>query len=221
MKKIISLFLCVILIIYGSFYVFANTKTHKQIADEIVEVARAEVGYYGDGSNKFNEWYYGTPSDAAWCAVFIGWCADQVGVLNTAVPKRATCAGMMDWYKSKGEYHTLDSGYNPQKGDIVFFDTDGSGIPHHVEFVSESGIFTDENGNTCIYTIGGNASDANFEGEDNVIEKFRAVDRENAVVMGFAHPSYVQKDQNNTKSLFEQIRDFFNKILEFFRNLFS
>ncbi len=220
MKKAISLLLCVILFVCGTFYVFANTKTHEQIADEIIEVARAEVGYYGDGSNKFNEWYYGVPSTAAWCAVFLGWCADRVGVLNTAVPKRATCLSMMDWYKAKGEYHTVNSGYVPQKGDVVFFDTDGSGISHHVEFVSESGYFTDDNGKTCIYTIGGNASDANFEGEDNVIERFRAIDRENAVVMGYAHPTYEQ-EENKSQSFFEKLRAFFEKIIEFFRNLFS
>ena len=220
MKKIISFLLCVILLIFSVICVTANTKTHEQIADEIIEIARAEVGYYGDGSNKFNEWYYGTPSGAAWCAVFLGWCADRVGVLNTAVPKCTTCAGMMDWYKAKGEYHTVNSGYVPQKGDIVFFDTDGTGISHHVEFVSESGYFTNDNGKTCIYTIGGNTTDDNFEGQDHVTEHLRTIDRENAVVMGYANPSYVQEKQNTT-NFFEKLRTFFEKIIEFFRNLFT
>lgn len=220
MKKLISLLLCIVCFICSTSYAFSETKSQEQIADEIIEIARAEVGYYGNGSNKFNEWYYGTPSGAAWCAVFVDWCADQVGVLNTAVPKRTTCASMMDWYKMRDEYHTVKSGYVPQKGDIVFFDTDGSGISHHVEFVSENGYFTDENGKTCIYTIGGNASDANFVGEDNVIERFRAIDRENAVVMGYAHPTYEQPEEK-TQNFFDKLRALFEQIIEFFRNLFA
>lgn len=220
MKKILSVILCFVILTSSILCVFATERTHEQIADAIIETARAEIGYYGDGSNKFNEWYYGVPSGAAWCVVFLGWCADQVGVLNTAVPKRTTCASMMDWYKNRGEYHTADSGYVPQKGDIVFFDTDGSGVSHHVEFVSESGYYTDEKGNTCIYTIGGNASDANYEGQDHVTERFRPVTRENAVVMGYAHPDYEDK-KNSAAGFFNNILAFFEKILNFFRNLFS
>ena len=220
MKKTISYIICVILLISNIIYIFASSMTHEQIADQIVETARAEIGYYGDGSNKYNEWYYGEPSGAAWCAVFLGWCAERVGVLNTAVPKRTTCAGMMDWYKNRGEYHTVNSDYEPQKGDIVFFDTDGSGISHHVEFVSESGYYTDENGNTCIYTIGGNASDANYNGQDHVTERFRNINRENAVVMGYAHPQY-EEQKNNSVSIFDKIIAFFEKIFNYLRNLFS
>lgn len=220
MKKTISLLLCVMLLITSVICALASDKTHEQIADEIVETARAEVGYYGNGSNKFNEWYYGVPSNAAWCAVFLGWCADQVGVLNTAIPKRATCASMMDWYKAKGEYHAVKSDYVPQKGDIVFFDTDGTGISHHVEFVSESGYFTDDNGKTCIYTIGGNASDENYNGKDHVIERLRPIDREKAVVMGYSHPSYEQPEEK-PQNFFDKLRAFFEQIFEFFRNIFN
>ena len=219
MKKVISLVLCVILFICNIFYVSANINTHKQVADEIIETARAEIGYYGNGSNKFNEWYYGVPSNAAWCAVFLGWCADQVGVLNTAIPKRATCASMMDWYKAKGEYHAVNSDYVPQKGDIVFFDTDGTGISHHVEFVSESGYVTDANGQKYISVIGGNTSDVNFEGEDHVLERIRNIDHEKAVVMGYAHPSYEQ-EEIKAQSFLDRLRAFFEKIINFFRNLF-
>lgn len=219
MKKVISFILCVILFICNIVCVTANTKTHEQIADEIIETARAEIGYYGNGSNKFNEWYYGVPSNAAWCAVFLGWCADQVGVLNTAIPKRATCASMMDWYKAKGEYHAVNSDYVPQKGDIVFFDTDGTGISHHVEFVSESGYVTDVNGQKYISVIGGNTSDVNFEGEDHVLERIRNIDHEKAVVMGYAHPSYEQ-EEIKSQSFLDRLRAFFEKIINFFRNLF-
>lgn len=219
MKKIVSIIICVILLIGSVLCVTSNALSHEQVAAAIIETARAEIGYYGDGSNKFNEWYYGESSDAAWCAVFIGWCADRNGVLHTAVPKRATCSGMMDWYKEKGEYHTVDSDYEPQKGDIVFFNTDGTGISHHVEFVSESGYVTDANGQKFISVIGGNTSDVNFEGEDHVLERIRNIDHEKAVVMGYAHPSYEQ-EEIKSQSFLDKLRAFFEKIINFFRNLF-
>lgn len=221
MKKIISLLLCVILLICSIMCVTASAKTHEQIAEEIVEIARAEVGYFGEGSNKFNEWYYGSPSTAAWCAIFISWCADRVGVLNTAIPKRALCSDMLNWFDSNGRYYSIDSGYVPQKGDIVFLDTDGSGVTHHVEFIAENGFKTAEDGTVYIHCIGGNTSDANFNGVDHVTERERAISDERAVVMGFAHPDYEKEKTNVFASLLENLRAFFEKIIEFFRNLFS
>ncbi len=221
MKKAISLLLCVILFVCGTFYVFATEKTHEQIADEIIETAREEIGYFGEGSNKFAEWYYGVPSTAAWCAIFISWCANESDVLGTAIPKKALCSEMMRWFQSKGVYHDAKSDYVPQKGDIIFFDTDGSGVTHHVEFVAEDGFITDENGTVYVCCIGGNTSDLDFNGLDHVTERNRALNDARAVVMGYAHPDYEKEKTNDFNSFIEAIRDFFNKVLAFFRNLFS
>ena len=60
------------------------------IPDQIVEIARAQIGYYPSNINKFTTWYYGFETSAYWCSIFVSWCADQVGAIGTAVPKRAS-----------------------------------------------------------------------------------------------------------------------------------
>ena len=219
-RNVISIIISDLILFSSFFCVFATESKELTKAEQIVEVARAELGYYGEGSNEFAEWYYGVPSTAAWCAIFISWCANEVDVLGSAIPKRALCSDMMLWFKNKGVYHAVNSDYVPQKGDIIFFDTDGSGVTHHVEFVAEDGFITDENGTVYVRCIGGNTSDLDFNGLDHVTERNRALDDSRAVVMGYAHPDYEGTNQNTSKSFIEQLRDFFNQILEFFRSLF-
>ena len=220
-KNVISVILAVLILFSSFICVFATETKELTKAEQIVEVARAEYGYYGEGSNKFAEWYYGVPSTAAWCAIFISWCANEVGVLGSAIPKKALCSDMLLWFKNKGVYHDVKSDYVPQKGDVIFFDTDGSGVTHHVEFVAEDGFITDENGTVYVRCIGGNTSDLDFNGLDHVTERDRALNDSRAVVMGYAHPDYAKEKSNDFNSFIEAIRDFFNQILAFFRSLFS
>lgn len=121
--------------------------------DEFVEIAKSQVGVRETGVNnvKYNTWYYGrevngTPgtSEYAWCVVFESWCANEVGILNTLVPKENNVGKLMDWYESRGLYHT--SNYNPKKGDLVVFNNGKhTGI---VEYVDNQ-----------VHTIEGNSGD--------------------------------------------------------------
>lgn len=161
------------------------------IPDAIVEVARAQIGYYDSNINKFTTWYYGLDTSAYWCSIFVSWCADQVGALGTAVPKRASCLSMKNWFEKRGEYYPVDSDYIPQKGDIVFINTavDGTDSIHHVDIITQSGFI--KSGKTLkIKCIGGNTSDINYNGSEYVTEKTRPVDGPKAQVVGYAHPSY-------------------------------
>ncbi len=162
------------------------------IPDQIVEVARAQIGYYDPSNiNKFTTWYYGYETSAYWCSIFVSWCADQVGAIGTAVPKRASCVQMKNWFEKRGEYYPVSSDYVPQKGDIVFINTavDGTDDIHHVDIITESGFI--KSGKTYkIKCIGGNTSDLNYNGSEYVTEKTRPVDGPRAQVVGYAHPSY-------------------------------
>ena len=121
--------------------------------DEFVEIAKSQVGVRETGVNnvKYNTWYYGrevngTPgtSEYAWCVVFESWCANEVGILNTLVPKENNVGKLMDWYSTRGLYHT--SNYSPKKGDLVVFDNGKhTGI---VEYVDNQ-----------VHTIEGNSGD--------------------------------------------------------------
>lgn len=161
------------------------------VTDEIVEVARAEIGFYESNINKFTTWYYGYETDAYWCSIFVSWCAGQVGAIGTAVPKRSACSSMRNWFEMRGEYYPVDTDYIPQKGDIVFINTevDDTDDVHHVEIITENGFFGDES-NPKIKCIGGNTSDLNYIGSEYVTEKTRPINSSRAQIVGYAHPSY-------------------------------
>ncbi|MBO5859042.1 MAG: CHAP domain-containing protein [Clostridia bacterium] len=161
------------------------------IPDKIVEIARAQIGMYESNANIFTEWYYGYPTDAYWCTIFVSWCGAQAGATGSAVPKRSTVDGMRQWYIKRGYYYPATSDYVPQKGDIVFMNTalDGTDDVHHVEIITESGFFGTKS-NPKIKCIGGNTSNLNYEGSEYVTEKTRPVNGSRAVMVGYAHPPY-------------------------------
>lgn len=121
--------------------------------DEFVDIAKSQVGVAEIPVNnvKYNTWYYGHPvsgrpgtSEYAWCVVFESWCANQVGILNSLVPKCNNVGVLRDWYKERGLYHS--SNYTPKKGDLVVFKNYAhTGI---VEYVDSQ-----------VHTIEGNSSD--------------------------------------------------------------
>lgn len=192
--KIVSAFLALI-IAFGSSGVLAFAETAEEIrtrvADEIVAAARSKIGFYESEINEFTTWYYGYETEASWCTIFVSWCADQGGAIGSAVPKRATVDSMRKWFQRKGEYYTAESGYVPQKGDIVFLNTavDGTDAVHHVEIVTESGFIVKKKV-VNVKCIGGNTSDLNYNGSEYVTEKVRPVDGSRATVVGYAHPYY-------------------------------
>ncbi len=165
--------------------------TADDIINKIVDIARAEEGIFESNINKFTLWYYGREVDAAWCTIFVSWCAANAGAVGTAIPRRNTCFSMKKWFERRGEYHSADSGYVPQKGDIAFLNTaaDGTDDVHHVEIVTENG-FVEKKGAYYIRAIGGNTSDINYNGSEYVTEKTRPIISEKAIVVGYANPSY-------------------------------
>lgn len=159
--------------------------------EEIVRIAREQIGFYEGNINKFTTWYYGYETDAYWCSIFVSWCADQIGAIGTSVPKRSACSSMRNWFEMRGEYYPVDSDYVPKKGDIVFINTevDGTDDIHHVEIITENGFIGSENARK-IKCIGGNTSDLNFNGSEYVTEKTRPLNGTRAQIVGYATPSY-------------------------------
>lgn len=93
----------------------------------IVEVARQELKKAEEniGGKKYKEWY---GLDDEWCAMFVTWCADQCGYIESGVvPKTASVAELHTWYDVKGQYHGK-AGYIPKAGDLVLFE--GAGRSH-------------------------------------------------------------------------------------------
>ena len=115
----------------------------------IVEVALTQLG--NEGGEPYWSWY-GFDSRVEWCACYVSWCADQCGYIESGIiPKFSGCVDGVSWFQSQGLWQGRD--YEPQPGDIIFFDWDGDGSPDHVGLVEKC-----ENG--VVYTVEGNSGDA-------------------------------------------------------------
>mgnify|MGYP005959243173 FL=1 len=115
----------------------------------IVEVALTQLG--NEGGQPYWSWY-GFDGRVEWCACFVSWCADQCGYIESGIiPKFAGCVDGANWFKGNGQWQ--DRNYDPQAGDIIFFDWEGDGETDHVGIVEKC-----ENG--VVYTVEGNSGDA-------------------------------------------------------------
>lgn len=122
----------------------------------IVEVALTQLG--NEGGQPYWSWY-GFESREEWCACFVSWCADQCGYIEAGIiPKFAGCVNGVSWFQSQGLWQGRD--YEPQPGDIIFYDWDNKGssgpqdgLSDHVGIVEKV-----ENGN--VYTVEGNSGDS-------------------------------------------------------------
>ena len=115
----------------------------------IVEVALTQLG--NEGGQPYWSWY-GFEGRVEWCACFVSWCADQCGYIESGIiQKFAGCVDSSNWFKGNGQWQ--DRNYEPQAGDIIFFDWEGDGETDHVGIVEKC-----ENG--VVYTVEGNSGDA-------------------------------------------------------------
>ena len=115
----------------------------------IVEVALTQLG--NEGGQPYWSWY-GFDGRVEWCACFVSWCADQCGYIESGIiPKFSGCVDGANWFKGNGQWQ--DRNYDPQAGDIIFFDWEGDGETDHVGIVEKC-----ENG--VVYTVEGNSGDA-------------------------------------------------------------
>ena len=117
-------------------------------ANRIVLIARQEANDAEEniGGQKYKDWYR---LDADWCAIFVSWCGDQCGYLNSDImPRTASVDVMKNWYEDKKLYHTKESGYEPKMGDIIFFGNGASHVGIVSEYNAEDGIVRTIEGNT-------------------------------------------------------------------------
>lgn len=115
----------------------------------IVEVALTQLG--NEGGQLYWSWY-GFGGRVEWCACFVSWCADQCGYLESGIiPKFSLCSDGVKWFKKNGQWQ--DKNYEPQTGDLIFFDWGNNGTIDHVGIVEKC-----ENGR--VYTVEGNSGDA-------------------------------------------------------------
>lgn len=117
---------------------------------DLVAVALSQVGNVGGAP--YWSWY-GFSSRVEWCAIFVSWCADQCGLLESgAMPKFSGVGTGVNWFQSRGQW--LPGSATPEPGMLIFFKWYGSDslIADHVGIVERV-----ENGR--VYTIEGNSND--------------------------------------------------------------
>lgn len=117
---------------------------------DLVAVAQSQVGNVGGAP--YWSWY-GFSSRVEWCAIFVSWCAEQCGLLDSgALPKFSGVGTGVNWFQSRGQW--LPGSATPEPGMLIFFKWYGSDslIADHVGVVERV-----ENGR--VYTIEGNSND--------------------------------------------------------------
>lgn len=117
-------------------------------SSDIAMVAASQIG--NEGGELYWRWY-GFSSHVDWCAVFVSWCAEQVGLLDDgSMPKFAVCDDGIRWFVERGRW--FNRNISPEPGMIIFFDWDQDGRADHVGIVErcEDGL---------VYTVEGNSND--------------------------------------------------------------
>jgi len=128
----------------------------------MVDIALSQVGTrernadgsFGSGNyTEYGAWYGmdGQP----WCAMFVSWSADQAGLLNSVVPRHASCTMGVSAYRDRGLYSPQASNYLPREGDAIYFQHPSSGQIKHVGIV----VAYDPQSQR-VFTVEGNTSNA-------------------------------------------------------------
>ena len=168
---IISTIVSVLTSIFGAvdpIYAFSTSES-------IVVVAMGEIGYHEGAGNETKYGEYTGTNGMSWCHAFVSWCANECGFVDMGIfPKTAACETGRQWFINHQEYKAAEGTYEPQPGDIIYFDYDHVGVSHHVGIVEYT-----ENG--VVHTIEGNKND----------QVMRAhYDLNYAGIMGYGKPAY-------------------------------
>ena len=98
------LLLAVIIPLCAAAAVFGSDDDGEITSDNVlVAIAQSQIG--NEGGETYLLWY-GFDSHVDWCAIFVSWCADQAGMLETdSLPKYAVCDEGIRWFIKKGKWY--------------------------------------------------------------------------------------------------------------------
>ncbi|WP_187414117.1 peptidoglycan-binding protein [Nonomuraea sp. PA05] len=155
-------------------------KTSAKPADRLLAVVRSQLGETESptGWTKYGSWWAKRHDKsaawavAAWCDMFLAWCAAQAGLI-AVVGDHAYTPSHAAWFKDRGQW-----GHTPRRGAIVFFDWGGT---RDIKAIDHVGIVEAvRDGGRTIVTIEGNT-------ENRVMRRVRSL----ANVAGFGYPAYL------------------------------
>lgn len=169
-------------------------------AQEFVSKAASQIGTKESPANsnkcKYGEWYgmNGQP----WCEMFLSWCANEVGMLNTC-GKFAWTIGHSDWFKKYNQW--IKRGESVNVGDYVYFANKGK--------ICHVGVVEKVISSTCVQTIEGNTSTGNNANGGQVQRRTRNYGTEGSswYVAGFGRPKWVDNTNSQTVSQSQNVVD--------------
>lgn len=172
---VLAVLITTVIALLTSIFSAVDTTYAYGTGESIVAVAIGEIGYHEGSGNQTKYGEYTGTNGMSWCHAFVSWCANECGFVDMGIfPKTASCETGRQWFISHQEYQASDGTYEPQPGDIIYFDYDHVGVSHHVGIVEYT-----ENG--VVHTIEGNKND----------QVMRAhYDLNYAGIMGYGKPAY-------------------------------
>lgn len=167
------------------------SSTYSNTAQKIVNYELSQLGIgdtKGNNNVKYNTWYYGRTVSGkgyAWCMAFQSYCANQMGVLGTAIPKTVSCSTAAKWYKDRGQFQYgryYGGNYTPKAGDLVFYYEKGT--------ISHVGMIISAPVNGYLQTVEGNnlCADGNYKVMRFTNNSKRTIN--NSYVYGYGIPNY-------------------------------
>lgn len=157
------------------------------------DLADIALGELGNGPDKYRSWYYGCEMyGTAWCAVFVSWCANECGILNTLVPKEdgAGCFAREGVPKGWGAWLEAKRYVEPKQGDIITFRDWGTSTysdKYHADHVGlVVGVNKASDGTYNISTVEGNTNGSNDTSRVNS----RSYNSINSYVWAYYRPNY-------------------------------
>ena len=180
-------------------------------AIDTVAVALSQVGYHeGNGEADFHGMNVGGTGDFveynmifgkvdkkvgygyAWCASFATWCLRQAGVTveQTAQADSHSYISCRKWLaglEEAGRYHSVEDGYTPIVGDLIFFkDVDDPTVKTNTTHVGIV-LYSDEE---YVYTVEGNTNSKMGKEKvtDSVTVKTHELDSK--YIVGYGSPDY-------------------------------
>lgn len=148
----------------------------------VLACAKSQIGVKESPANsnnvKYNTWYYGHAvrgQGYAWCAVFMYWCFDQVGIKKNlkGLQNPAYCPSWVAWAKKEGRWHST-----PKVGALVIFDWQHDGGADHIGIVESVDLK-----NRRIVTIEGNTAIGNDSNGGEVMRRTRLMSQ----VLGYIY----------------------------------
>ena len=189
-KSVISLITVICMMV--CFIPSCNIAYAAGTADDIVSIAKGQLGYTETGNNIVKYWNdlgYSSMQGSSWCAAFVVWCARKAGigadVIPTAFSSYAATNSMRNFYLNKGTYYYRGS-TTPRKGDIIIF--------NH----GHTGLVTGADSNK-VYTIEGNVSNSVSSQPDTVAT--RSYSLSNSDINGYGRPAYKSSTKPTNVSL--------------------